>query len=190
MRLVSFIAIGCGVAMLVGCASSGERAYYQTRYIPTSGDNIYEPHERSKWTGDKTVYELPSHPPGIEDEHRPSRVCRRPGPQFKGTPIGGYGKYEIAGHSETGLTQMGGWDERPVPDKGTGPVHGYPVSAMANRGVHSGTVEPPDRTYVSGPDTRPRSVTGAGLDRNEAQPVWKLGDRPKDDYCLPKPLNE
>ncbi len=171
----------CAVVLAVaGCSSSGERAYYQTRYIPSSGDALYSASEKSRWRGDHQVYELPANAPALGEDHRVRRDCVRPGPGF---PVNGKVAYRDIprGGGEVALQEAGGFDGRP--DRGLGPqtkdpelvarMGDIPPGGLPQRNFHTQTGAYDRRAHPgTGPDTGPAQAIGAARDQDK----W--------DYCL------
>ncbi len=174
--------------LLTGCAG-GSREYYETRYIPTSGESTFSAAERSKWTGDRTVYELPSAPPDLDQDAAPSpRACARmPGPRFKSQPMVAYGG-EVKGSSVADQANIGGWDDRPIPADGYKTQPTSEVGTIGYRAYFTGTVEHDQPTKAGAYDNRPRSVTGVGMDNDKLSTMSGTGRRPVNDYdyCDPK----
>ncbi|MBA3847167.1 MAG: hypothetical protein H0X45_11030 [Planctomycetes bacterium] len=171
------------VAALAGCASQNERLYYQTRYLPTGGnDAVYSSHERSRWTGDTEIYELPSAPPGL-DEHIVRSECRMPGARFKPQTIAGMRDGGDDQPGSGGIDEAGDFDSRPRIVGSLGPDYVLPISAQGDETHGPGLVDRPG--YPNGDwDRRPRSRTGAGMDTLRGEKHGAYKPQEKWDYCL------
>jgi hypothetical protein len=171
------------IVVFAGCGGGG-REYYQTRYIPTSSEASYSSFERSKWSGDLSVYELPAAPPNYGDEEpRVRACCDTPGPQFKPQAMVAYGG-EVKGSSESDLTAIGDWDDRQLPTGGYTTQTPTEIGAQGYRAYARGTVESDPPTKIGQYDDRPSSVTGAGLDIDKPTGMSSTGTRPVTDYCF------
>ncbi len=168
------------ILVMAGCSSSGERAYYQTRYIPSSGDALYSASERSRWRGDHEVYELPGKAPALGEAHRARRDCVRPGSGF---PVDGKVAYhdDVRGGSQVALQDAGGYDSRP--DVGDGPLTKDPENIAA-----MGDVRPmglPQRNFHTQSGAYDsRAQRGAGPTTGDAQAIGRARDQDKWNYCL------
>ncbi len=165
---------------MAGCSSSGERAYYQTRYIPSSGDALYTASEKSRWHGDLQVYELPGNPPALGEEHRARRDCVQPGPGF---PINGKVAYRDVprGGGQVALQEAGGFDQRPARLQGPLTQEPHLIAKTADV-TPAGLPQRNFRTDAGGFDGRPRP--GTGPDTGDAQAIDRMRDQDKWDYCL------
>lgn len=169
-----------GLAILAGCGDTSERAYYRSRYVPTSSETAYSAAERSKWKGDLTVYELPAAPPDLDGEALARGECERPGPKMKPQPVVGL-HGEVAGTQYVALQEAGGMDKRPVPVGALGPLPGY--VAGIQRGPDVGGIEPPNFYTKAGDwDSRPPT---SGINVRTPPVVGVMRDQDKTDYCLP-----
>ncbi len=169
------------VAFLAGCGNSGERAYYQTRYIPTDVESTYQSLQREQWQGDPTVYELPANAPALDGDHRSRRACTQPGPRFKPRPIVGTHD-EVRGSSDPTVQVAGGWDKRPAPLGPIGPAKGYGAGRLGDT-PPGGLPQTAMGPTVGAWDQRPQPHRGP--DEIPATLVGALRDQAKDDYCLP-----
>jgi hypothetical protein len=178
LRLLALLPI----VLLASCGGGG-RAYYQTRYIPTSSETTFSSFERSMWTGDLSVYELPAAPPNYGDEEpRVRDCCATPGPKFKPQTMVAYGG-EVKGSSQSDQVEIGGWDDRQLPAGGFKTQPPTEIGTQGYRAYARGTVESEPPTKIGQYDDRPKSVTGVGLDSEKPTNMSSTGRRPVTDYC-------
>ncbi len=177
MRLLPALAFAL---LLAGCSSNGERAYYQTRYIPSSGDALYTPSEKSRWRGDHEVYELVAAPPALAEEHRARRDCERPGSAFPVNGVAAYGDIK-RGTSHSTLQPAGGFDSRPA--TGSGPLtHDAQLMSATGDIAPAGLAQRNHYTKAGAFDDRAR--VGKGPDTIPPQLIHDMRDQDKWDYCL------
>ena len=169
------------VAFLAGCGSGGERAYYQTRYIPTDLESTYTSLQREQWQGDPTVYELPAGAPALEDTHYARRNCLPPGPRFKPQQIVGTHD-EVRGSSDPTMQVIGGWDERPAPLGPLGPDKAYPVGRLGD--PQPIALRQRSQWQPVG-DWDQRQLPQRGPNQIQATKAGGMRDMAKTDYCMP-----
>jgi hypothetical protein len=165
------------VALLAGCGDS--MAYYQTRYIPSSGDE-YSAASQLSWQGDREVYELPAEPPAV-DESRPRVACKEPGEVFKGQGI--IGLTDNAPpypdpNPPIALARSG--DESPA--GALPPVKAVPVADWGEL-ERVGAREPIGPTQVSATDQGPYPFEASG---KNVEPLNMAKTRDSDDWCPPR----
>ena len=169
-----------GLMVIAGCGNPSERAYYQTRYVPTSSEVAYSSSERAKWKGDLSVYELPAAPPDLDNEALPRNECAKPGPQFKAQQVVGLHD-DHDGTDIADIQDPGGWDKRPVPVGALRPLPGYEPGIQ--RGPDVGGIPQPN-WYTKTGDWDKRPVI-TGITEKPAQPAGVMRAQEKTDYCLP-----
>lgn len=174
------ILLCAGLMVIAGCGDPSQRAYYSTRYVPTSSESSYSASERAKWQGDLSTYELPAAPPDLDGEALARSECERPGPQFKSQRVVGvHGEAPASGQAN--YQEPGGWDKRPVPLGALGPLPGYTAGIQRGPDV-AGISQPNWHTKAGTWDTRPVIETP---DTRPPQAAGVMRDREKTDYCLP-----
>jgi hypothetical protein len=169
-----------GLVCIAGCGDPAARAYYQTRYVPTSSETVFSATERAKWRGDLSVYELPAAPPDLDGEALARNECAKPGPKFKAAPVVGlHGETPASGQAD--LQVPSGMDKRPVPVGALGPLPGYAIAAQRGPDV-AGLPQHNLMTTVGDWDTRQPTP---GINVRAPQPMGLMRPADKADYCLP-----
>jgi hypothetical protein len=158
MRRLAFLVPA--LVLLGGCG--GDRLYYQTRYIPTSSEQVYSITEQATWSGDHEVYELPAPPPDLNGEHRPRVNCAAPGPKFKVTAQVGLSDEADHSYFTPDHIPAGAYDERIQLTGPTTAMHGPRTAAYDNDPYAPGLPAKVDNGPVGCYDGRPQSITGAG----------------------------
>lgn len=170
MRLTSLLFVLPAVLSLTGCGD----LYYQTRYIPVSADAAYSVAERSTWSGDREVYELPANPPAIGAEHRERRPCLPPEQRFKPTAM--LGIYDETHQHEQGpVTPMAAYGEaKGLPPK---PMAAYPISGWYTAKV-PGAKEPVGLIPVGVSAKGPYPFGASGRDRSDppTMAAWRTDE--------------
>ena len=179
-RLTSAAAVAV-ILTLAGCGS--DDAVYTTRTMPTSSEDSYSQGAKSFWKEDKEVYELPAHPPAIDDLHRKRSACGRPGQRMKPTTLAGIADEVPASRSRAEPTLIGGrsyqLDPLPLqalPDR-------TPVAAWHYETV-PGPREPLEQAKLAGYEDRPASQKSSGTDRRRDNEAL-IGVGEADVYCGP-----
>mgnify|MGYP000035225798 CR=1 FL=1 len=174
------ILLGAGLMVIAGCGNPEERAYYQTRYVPTSADTAFSSAQRASWKGDRSVYELPAAVPDLDQEALPLTGCERPGPRFRPQPVVGLHGEALASGAAT-FQEAGGWDTRPIPLGALSPLPGYPAGVQRGPDV-AGIVQPHASTPAGTWDSRP-PIHGTAL--RPVEPIGAMREQEKTDYCMP-----